>query len=122
MATAKKQQEPATPDPKEPKPLKSPGRGRRYKVFPDGDYMVLQVAPTDSGLPAGALVPIPEVPQFEGVAEAFAYLRNNGHLVEGMQLMVLRAHRILSVQATQKVSVELIEKPRALVSEPAEVE
>lgn len=99
-----------------------PNRGRRYQVFPDGDYLIMQVAPADSGVPTGALLPIPEVPHFESVAKAFSWLRGNGEVVQGMQLMVMKAQRILTVQAAQKVSVELIEKPRQLVSEPVEVE
>ena len=102
--------------------VEKPARGRRYRVFPAGDYMILQVAPQDSGLPAGCLVPIPEVPQFESVAKAFSWIRNNGQSITGMQLMVLRAHRLLSVQTAPKVQVEIVEKPRELVNDPPEQE
>ena len=103
-------------------PTDKPARGRRYRVFPDGDYMVLQVASQDSGLPVGSLVPIPEVPQFESVSKAFTWIRGNGGQLTGMQLMVLRAHRICTVQTAPKVSVEIIEKPRELVNDPPEQE
>lgn len=100
----------------------APRRGRRFRTYEGGDYMILQIAPADSGLPTGALVPIPEMPQHENCAKALAYLRENGHKVQGMQLMVLKAHRILSVQTAQKPTVELIEKPRVVSHEPPEKE
>lgn len=100
----------------------APRRGRRFRTYEDGDYMVMQIAPKDSGLPAGALVPIPEMPQHENCAKALQYLRENGHTVQGMQLMILKAHRILSVQTAQKPTVELIEKPRVVSHEPPETE
>jgi hypothetical protein len=84
--------------------------------------MVMQVAPADSGLPQGALVPIPEMPQFENCAKALQHLRENGHTVQGMQLIILKAHRILSVQTATKPTVEIIEKPRHVSHEPPETE
>lgn len=121
---APKAKEPKTPDPKEPSPKKdkAPKRGRRFRMFEDGDYIVMQLAPAEGDLPAGSLVPIPDVPNFENCAKALSWLRENGHVVQGIQVMVLKAHRILNVQTTKKVQVELIERPRAVLSEPAEVE
>jgi hypothetical protein len=101
----------------------APKRGRRFRTFDEGDYLIMQVAPQpESGMPPGTLVPIPDMPHHENCAKALAWLRENGHLVTGMQLMILKAHRILGVQTATRQAVELIEKPRVVSHEPVETE
>ncbi len=100
----------------------APKRGRRFRTFDEGDYLIMQVAPPESEFPQGTLVPLPEVPHQENCAKALAWLRENGHKVQGMQVMILKAHRVLSIQTATKQQVELIERPRVVSHEPPETE
>lgn len=100
---------------------KVPARGTRKRVLGEGegDFVIHEVMGVDSGMPKGALVPIPTVPRFESTAAAVKWIRNeSGDLLAGKQVMIFKACEILSLQITQKPTVVIQSKPKITVSRP----
>ncbi|MCP4899971.1 MAG: hypothetical protein GY906_23630 [bacterium] len=100
-----------------------PKRGIRKRVLGEGegDYCIYEIASQGSPLPAGALIPIPEVPRFEDTVKAMTWLRKeSGDLLAGKQVMIFRAMEILSLQVENKPTVTISAKPKVVVTMPAE--
>lgn len=97
---------------------KMPQRGKRWRNYEDGDYVVEQVAPDGSDLPKGCLIPLPGVGTFESVREALTWIKNSGDVVSGMQLRVAKVQRVIQARTRKSVEVELVEKPRKLYKSP----
>jgi hypothetical protein len=98
-----------------------PTKGRRFRVMGagEGDYCIYQIAPQDSQLPQGALVPLPEVPRFENHAGAMKWVRNDsGDLLAGKQVMVFCAHEILTITVENRPKVSINAKPKVQISGP----
>lgn len=98
-----------------------PTKGRRYRVLGqgEGDYCIYQIAPASDQLPGGALVPIPEVPQFESTAEARRWARaESGDKLAGKQIMILQVMDIGNFTVVNKPTVSVDWKPKIQVSGP----
>lgn len=95
-----------------------PKRGKRYKLWKDGDYFVSQIAPPGGTFPAGSLLPIPDVPHFEGTKEAMKFIENSGDLLAGKQLMIGRGYEILKVEVEQQPKLTITKKPKTQVAGP----
>ncbi len=98
-----------------------PTKGRRFRVMGtgEGDYCIYQIAPQDSQLPPGALLPLPEVPRFENHAAAMKWVRNDsGDLLAGKQVMVFCAHEILTITVENRPKVTINAKPKVQISGP----
>ncbi len=95
-----------------------PKRGKRYKLWQDGDYFISQIAPPGGTFPAGSLLPIPDVPHFEGTKEAMKFVENSGDLFAGKQLFVGRGYEILKVEVEQRPKLTITKKPKTQVAGP----
>jgi len=93
---------------------KTPKRGQRYRLFDDGagDVCVYQIAPMDSGMPEGTLVPIPTAPRFDSSRDAEKWTRANGAELDGIQVMIFKALGIHGVEVEARPQVRLISKPK----------
>ena len=105
-------------------PRKAPQRGIRKRVLGngEGDYCIYRIAgKNEPDVPAGALIPIPDVPRFETTARAIQWIKNSsGDRLAGMQVMVFKAMDILSIQVASKPSIEVLSKPRVVVKDPTQ--
>lgn len=102
-----------------------PTKGRRFRLLGqgEGDYCIYQLAPQESQLPTGCLVPIPDIPRFESTAEALRWIRaNSGDLLAGKQVMIFQAMEILSIKVVNQPVVSIKKKQKIQVSGPAETE
>lgn len=104
-----------------PKAKARPARANRFQLFDDGegDYRIYQIAPAESGMPKGSLMPIAGVPGFRDGQLARKFINNSGNLFQGKQLMILKGLEIcfVEVQTITKVGVKF--KPRKAVTGPA---
>ncbi len=115
------QKAPQTPQPDEPAGqtgVANPAKGRRWRIWADGDYCVYEAAAPSSGLPAGALVPIPDVPHFASKREADTWIDNSGDLLGGKGLYILRVHDILKVDVEPKPVLTIHRKEKIQVAGP----
>lgn len=93
-------------------------RGRRYKLFPDGDVFIYRKRPDDGSLEplartdeAGDSVAL----QFHNVEEAKGYLRAETLKdFAGQTIIIAEIRRLFVVEAEEKVKVSLTEKKRML--------
>lgn len=110
------------PVPKVKKPKqKVPGRGVRKRVLGqgEGDYCAYEIVPRGSDLPAGSLLPIPEVPRFASSVEAIRWIRNkSGDMLAGKQVMVLKAVEIMTIRVEVRPTVSIESKPKMIVTDP----
>jgi hypothetical protein len=89
----------------------------------EGDFCLYSIAPENSDLPTGSLVPIPEVPRFESHAKALTWVRQkSGDKLAGKQVILFRAVEIFRVQTITETKVQLERKPKQVVNEPANVD
>lgn len=113
---------PADPTPAEPTASKPvPKRGTRKRVLGEGegDYCIYEIAGTDTGLPKGALLPLPTIPRFEDTVSAIKWIRNeSGDLLVGKQVMIFRACEILSLMVSSKPTITISTKPKVTVHQP----
>lgn len=110
-----------SPVPSEGPTRKLPQRGIRRRVLGEGegDYCIYEIAPQESKLPKGALLPIPGVPRFEDTNAAMKWLRQeSGDTLAGKQVMIFRATEILSLAVQQKAQVVISAKPKITVNDP----
>ena len=93
---------------------KTPKRGQRYRLFDDGagDVCVYQIAPPDSGMPDGTLVPIPTAPRFDSSREAEKWCRATGAELAGAQVMIFKALGIHMIEVEARPQVRLVSKPK----------
>lgn len=90
-------------------------RGARGRVLGagEGDYCIYRVIPPGREMPAGSLVPIPEVPRFTSTQHAERWIRNeSGDRLTGMQVMIFRATELLNLEITMKATVQINRKPK----------
>ena len=99
-------------------PVATPNRGRRHRLWSDGDYCVFILAAEGDPLPPGALTKVPDSPHFESVATALKWIANSGDLLAGKQVAVFRGYRIMNLVAKTTTIVEIHEKPRLQVAGP----
>lgn len=101
---------------------KRPVGGNRYRLNAKGDYTVYQIAPPDSGMPPGTLLPIPGVPKFPTSEKTQAWVEKSGDKLSGMQIAILKFVHIgaIAVETIKQVSVQW--KPRTPVTGPAATE
>lgn len=104
-----------------PAKRKKPTAANRYRLFDDdqGDYRIYELAPKDSGLPRGSLLPIAEVPGFESTHAARKFINNSGNKLEGKQLMILKGLEICSVEVETIAKVGVKFKPKKPITGPA---
>ena len=95
-----------------------PKRGKRYRLWKDGDYFISQIAPPGGEIPPGSLVPIPDVPHFEGTKEAMKFVENSGDLFAGKQLFVGRGYEVLKIEVEQRPKLTITKKPKTQVAGP----
>ena len=90
----------------------------------DGDYCIYEiVAPNHPKIPAGALLPIPNIKRFNSTAEAMNWIRaESGDLLAGKQVMIFAAKEVLSLQVQQKPTVVIQCKPKITVRDPKAAE
>lgn len=100
---------------------KMPQRGIRRRVLGkgEGDYCIYELAGKGSNLPAGAMIPIPGVPQFEDTNKAIRWIKTeSGDLLAGKQVMIFRACEIMSLVLQHKPTVVIQSKPKVDVTVP----
>ncbi len=106
-------------------PRKHPTKGNRYRVMGngEGDYCIYQIAPQDSNLPAGCLIPIPNVPRFESTTEAKRWIKaDSGDLLALMQVMIVQVMDIGGINVENRPQVSINWKPKIRVSGPERVD
>ena len=104
---------------------KIPQRGIRRRVMGEGegDYYIYEIAPPESKLPKGSMIPIPKVPRFLDTAAAIKWIKNeSGDLLIGKQVMVFRACEIMSLRAETRPTVVIECKPKITVTDPKAAE
>lgn len=104
---------------------KHPTKGNRYRVMGngEGDYCIYQIAPQDSNLPAGCLIPIPNVPRFESTAECKRWIKaDSGDLLARMQVMLVQVMDIGGVNVENRPQVTINWKPKIRISGPEHVD
>jgi hypothetical protein len=103
---------------------KHPNRGKRKRVLGegDGDYCIYMIVGAGHPhVPAGSLVPIPNVPRFTSTALAMAWMRKeSGDLLIDKQVMIFRACEIISLEVEKKPVVTFRSKPKVLVNKAPE--
>lgn len=96
-----------------------PARGRRFRLFPDGDYRVMQVA--DGGvkeIPKGSFIPIAGAPPFTDSVKAKRWIKtDSGDTLSGMQVVVVKLLELANVRAVNRPVVEVECKPKSLIGE-----
>lgn len=98
-----------------------PQKGKRFRVLGkgEGDFCVYQIAPADSQLPQGCLIPLPDVPRSTSLAEAMKWIKNESHdLLAGKQIMVFCAHEIMTVSVVNQPRITIDKKPKVQVAGP----
>ncbi len=119
MTTANKAPETPTDTPVPSKPKrKHPARGTRKRVLGDGegDYCIYQIIGAGQQLPQGALVPIPDIPNFEHTLAAMQWIRNDsGDLLTGKQVAVIAFKEIMDIQVVTKPTVKITAKAKTVV-------
>ena len=111
-------QQTPTDSPVAPPRKKVPARGTRRRVLGkgEGDYCIYECAPSDSDMPKGSLIPIPEVPRFENSLQAMTWIRNeSGDKLTGKQVMVFAAKEILDIRVATKPVISITTKPKTEV-------
>lgn len=89
----------------------------------EGDYCIYEIAPPDSQLPKGSLIPIPDVPRFETTAEAIRWIRNDsGDSLAGKAVMIFLAMEMLRINVTNQPRLDIERKPKVLVHDPEKVD
>lgn len=105
-------------------PRSVPARGTRKRVLGqgEGDYCIYEIVGAQHAeIPAGSLLPIPNVPRFTDTVSALKWLRNeSGDLLAGKQVMVFRACEILHLQLQQKPTVVIQSKAKVTVNKTPE--
>ena len=87
-------------------------------MWADGDYCIYEAAPPEGGAPAGALVPVPDVPHFTSKREADTFIENSGDLFGGKGLYILRVYDILKVEVTPQPVLKIHRKEKIQVAGP----
>lgn len=120
MATQETDVADVPPDSSESKSAEHPTKGRRFRLFPKGDVLILRiVGENDKTLPAGALLPIEGAPQFQDMTSAKNWIKNDsGDLLQGMVIMVVWAKARMDISVVNKPTVQITETPRMQVSGP----
>lgn len=96
------------------------GPAKRVLGDGDGDHCIYEIAPEDSGLPRGSLIPLPNVPRFRTTHEAVRWVRNESKdLLVGKQLMVLQAKEIFDVRTIVQHNVVMNCKPKVVAKAEA---
>lgn len=114
---------PETPTDTVEAPKAKPTAANRYRLFDDeGDYRIYEIAPKDSGLPKGSLLPIPEVPGFTSSADARKWINNSGNKLEGKQVLILKGLEICSIQVETSTVVKPKWKQKTPITGPAATE
>jgi len=101
-----------------PPKKKVPARGTRKRVLGngEGDYCIYECAASDSDMPKGSLIPIPNVPRFENSLKAMTWIRNeSGDTLTGKQVMVFAAKEILDIRVASKPVISITTKPKTEV-------
>jgi len=103
------------------KKTRKPTAANRYRLFDDGggDYRLYEVAGVDSGLPKGALLPIPEVPAFVNTEQAKKFVNNSGDLLNGKQVLIFKGIEMCSITVQTTTQVRPKWKRRKPVTGPA---
>lgn len=94
---------------------RGPAKGIRKLFNPDGDVRVYQMITPDheSGMPVGALVPVPEAPQFLSAAEARRWVKyESGDRLAGMHVLVVQALEEMDIQVATKPTVVITSRPK----------
>lgn len=94
-------------------------RGQRKRVLGsgEGDYCIYEIAPTDSGMPAGTLIPIPSTPRFQHTVEAMRWItKDSADLLAGKQVMIFRCMEILNLRLETKPRVVIEAKPKVVTA------
>jgi len=101
---------------------KVPSRGIRKRVLGngEGDYVVMMVAPPDSDIPKGSLVPLADSPQFESSTEAKAWLKTDekASALAGMQVAIVKFLEIGRLKARNRPEIVFETKPKIVVKDP----
>ena len=120
MATKETDSADVPPDPTSESKVEHPTKGRRFRLFKGGDVLVLRiVGEGDKTLPAGSLLPIEGVPQFEDMTSAKAWVKNDsGDLLQGMVIMIVWAKAKMDIAVQNKPTVVITETPRFQVTGP----
>lgn len=122
MTDTTTQEVPITPtDEATPPKKKAPKRGNRKRLLGDGegDYCIYEVVGHGRDIPAGSLLPIPDVPRFVDTVKAVKWIRQQGaNLLAGKQVMVLRAMEIMEIQIQTKTQVVIEAKQRKTIADP----
>lgn len=96
-------------------------RGTRKRVLGqgEGDYCIYEIAATDSGMPAGTLLPVPNVPRFPHTVQAVRWItKESGDLLAGKQVMIFRCMEILNLRLETKPRVVIEAKPKIVTTQP----
>lgn len=104
--------------PEETVPVAVPKRGKRYRLWKDGDYCIYEIAPPGGAIPPGSLVPVPDVPHFEGTREALKFVENSGDVFAGKQLFIMRGYEILKVEVQNTPKLTISKKPKIQCAGP----
>jgi len=110
-------------DEAKPQPAKKkvPARGTRKRVLGEGegDYLIMQVHPGGDGIPAKAMLPIPDTPQFENTNVAMKWIRQEGaEILAGKQLAIIAVKELLNIEVQQKPTVRIATKAKITVNDP----
>lgn len=95
-----------------------PAKGRRYRLWPDGDYCVFIVATEGGNLPVGTLTKVPDSPHFPGTKEAQKWIDNTGDLLSGKQVAIFRGYDIMNITAETYSKVIIAKMPKHQVAGP----
>jgi len=113
-----------TASPKTPEPeaatqeVANPKKGRRWRVWADGDYCIYEAAGPGSDIPVGCLIPIPDVPHFTDKREADKFIENSGDLFGGKGLYIIRVYDILKIEVNAQPVVKIHRKEKIQVAGP----
>lgn len=100
---------------------KVPARGKRKRVLGkgEGDYKVMEVATGQGDVPKGALLPLPNTPQFEKTVDAMKWIRNeSGDTLMGKQIAVIAFKELLDIRVETKPVVRISAKQKVVVNDP----
>ncbi len=95
-----------------------PKRGKRYRLWGDGDYCIYQCTAPGGDFPDGTLLKLPDVPHFEGTKEANKFIENSGDLFAGKQLFIMRGYEILKIEVHNTPKLTITRKPKIQVAGP----
>lgn len=115
----------AMPTPVDAPVVKDRPRARRIRAtrllgHGEGDYCIYAIADGTTGIPLGALVPIPGVPRFPDNRTAKRWIvSSSGDLLTDTQVMIFKAHEIINVSTRARISVEITAKSKIREEKPA---